>query len=141
MKDVYVETVNNQTINPDGNESAILRRKYYNPPDLIIQHLPVEEKVKKIEVNTMRNGYSIDRLTSVDLRENLKLGEKVIRIYEGVFYGENFKKSPFRKVSENLFALRQKYKDAKNELMQGLVKLIMNSLYGVQIRRDNNESY
>ena len=25
--------------------------------------------------------------------------------------------------------------------MQGLVKLIMNSLYGVQIRRDNNESY
>ena len=37
--------------------------------------------------------------------------------------------------------MRQKYKNDKNDLMQGLVKLIMNSLYGVQIRRDINESY
>ena len=40
-----------------------------------------------------------------------------------------------------MFALRQKYKDEKNDSMQELVKLIMNSLYGVQIRRDINESY
>ena len=56
-------------------------------------------------------------------------------------YRENFKISPFRKVIEKLFALRQKYKDEKNDLMQGLVKLIMNSLYGVQVRKDINESY
>ena len=37
--------------------------------------------------------------------------------------------------------MRQKYKDEKNDLMQKLIKLIMNSLYGVQIRRDINESY
>ena len=37
--------------------------------------------------------------------------------------------------------MRKKYKDKKNDLMQGLVKLIMNSLYGVQIRKDINESY
>ena len=49
--------------------------------------------------------------------------------------------SPFRKVIEKLFSLGQKYKDKKNHLLQGLVKLIMNSLYGVQIRRDINESY
>ena len=42
---------------------------------------------------------------------------------------------------EKLFALRQKYEDEKNDLMQGLVKIIMNSFYGVQIRRDINESY
>ena len=42
---------------------------------------------------------------------------------------------------EKLFAFRQKYKDEKNDLMQGLVKLIMNSLYGVQIRRVINEPY
>ena len=36
--------------------------------------------------------------------------------------GENFKISPFRKVKEKLFVLRQKYKDEKNDLMQGLVK-------------------
>ena len=89
----------------------------------------------------MRNGYIIDILTSVDICEIVKNGGKVIEIYEGVIYRENFTISPFRKVIENFFALRQKYKDEKNDLMQGLVKLIMNSLYGVQTRKDINESY
>ena len=65
----------------------------------------------------------------------------MVEIYEGVLYRENFKVSPFRKVIEKLFALRQKYKDEHNDLMQGLVKLIMNSLYGVQIRKDIDQSY
>ena len=65
----------------------------------------------------------------------------MIEIYEGVIYRENFNISPFRRVIEKLFALRQKCKDKKNDLMQGLIKLIMNSLHGVQIRRDINESY
>ena len=141
MNDVYVEAFNNQTFNQDGDESAILTLKYYNPPDLIFQHLPVKEKVNKIEVNRMRNGYIIDKLTSVDIQEIVKIGGKVIEIYQGVIYRENFKVSPFRKVIEKLFVLRQKYKDEKKDLMQGLVKLIMNSLYGVQIRKDINESY
>ena len=89
----------------------------------------------------MRNGYIIDTLTSVDICEIVKIGGKVIKIYEGVIYRENFKISPFRKVIEKLFALRQKYKDEHNDLMQGLVKLIMNSLYGVQIRKDIDQSY
>ena len=141
MNDVYVKAFNDQTFNEDGDESAILRIKYYNPPGLIFQHLPVKEKVQKVEVNRMRNGYIIDILSSVDIQEIVKIGGKVIEIYEGVIYRENFKISPFIKVIEKLFALRQKYKDEKNDLMQGLVKLIMNSLYGVQIRKDINESY
>ena len=141
MNDIYVEAFNNQTFNEDGDESAILTIKYYNPPNLRFQHLPVKEKVKKIEVNRMRNGSIIDTLTSVDIQEIVKIGGRVIEIYEGVVYRENFKISPFRKVIEKLFALRQKYKDEKNDLMQGLVKLIMNSLCGVQIRRDISESY
>ena len=64
----------------------------------------------------------------------------MIEICEGVIYRENFKITPFRKVIEKLFALRQKHKDEKNDLMKGLVKLIMKSLYGVRIRRDINES-
>ena len=47
MKDVYVEAFNNETFDQVGNESATLGRKYYNPPNLIFQHLPVKEKVKK----------------------------------------------------------------------------------------------
>ena len=56
----------------------------------------------------MRNGYIIDTLTSVDFQEIAKIFEKRIEIYEGVFYRENFKISPFRKVFEKLFALYQK---------------------------------
>ena len=113
MNDVYLEAFNNKTINQDGEESAILTIKYYNPPDLIFLHLPIREKVKKIEVNRMRNGFIIDTLTSVDIQEIVEIGGEVIEIYEGVVYRENFKVSPFRKVIENLFALRQKYKDEK----------------------------
>ena len=141
MNEVYVEAFNNQSFNEDGEESAISTIKYYNPPDLKFQHLPNKEKNEKLEVNGMRNGYIIDTLTSVDIQEIVKIAGKVIEIYQGVVYRENFKISQFRKVIENLFALRQKYKDEKNDLMQGLVQLIMNSLYGVQICRDINESY
>ena len=141
MNNVYVEAFNNQTFNKNGDESAILTIKYHNPHDLKFQHLPIKEKVKKVEVNRMRNGYIIDTLTSVDFQEIVKIGGQVIEKNGGVIYRENFKVSPFRKVIEKLFALRQEYKDKKNDLMQGLIKLIMNSLYGVQIRKDINESY
>ena len=110
---VYVEAFNNQTFNQHGDESAILTIKYYNPPNLIFQHLPVKEKVKEVEVNSMRHGYVIDTLTSIDIQEIVKIGGEVVEIYEGVIYRENFKISPFRKVIEKSFALRQKYKDEK----------------------------
>ena len=89
----------------------------------------------------MRKGYIIDTLTSVDNCESVKMYGKGIEIYGGVIYRENFKISPFRKVIEKLFSLKQKYKDEKNVLMQRLVKIITNSLFGVQTRSDNNESY
>ena len=41
MNDKLVEEFNNQTF----NKSAILKIKYYNPPDIILQHLPVKEEV------------------------------------------------------------------------------------------------
>ena len=44
MNNVYLQAFNNQTFNQDGDESAILRIKYYNPPNVIFQHLPVKEK-------------------------------------------------------------------------------------------------
>ena len=141
MNETYVEAFSNETCNQEGDESAILTIKYYNPPDLVFQHLPVDEKVKKIEVNRMRKGYIIDTLLSLDFQEINKIGGKVIEIYEGYIYRENFKVSAFKKVIEKLFALGQIFRDEKNDLMEGLIKVIMNSLYGVQIRRDINESY
>ena len=65
----------------------------------------------------------------------------MIEIYQGVSYQENFKMSPFRKVIKEVFTSRQKYKDEGTDLMQSLVKIIMNSLYGVEIRKDIDEFY
>ena len=113
MIDVYVEAFKNQTFNQDGDESAKLTIKNYNPPNSIIQHLPVKDKDKKVEVNRMRNGYILDTLTSVDIQENVKIGGNVIEIYKGVIYQEKFKISTFSKVIEKLFGLRQKDKDKK----------------------------
>ena len=45
----------------------------------------------------MRNGSITDSLTSVDIKEIVKVGGKKIEIYEGVIYRENFKLGPFRK--------------------------------------------
>ena len=89
----------------------------------------------------MRNGYIIDYLTSVDFQEIFKIGGKVVEIYEGVIYKNNFKVSPFRKVIDKIFALVQKYKDEGNDVMQLLVKFLMNSLYGENIRKDIEENF
>ena len=121
--------------------SAILKIKYLNPKNLVVQHHPIKERVNKTELIRMRNGYIIDHLTSVDIQEIVKIGGKVIEIYEGVIYRENFKVSPFRKVIDKLFALRLKYKKEGNEVMQLLVKLVMNSLHGEQTRKDIEEKF
>ena len=134
MNDELVEKFN--TVNFTKG-SAILKIKYYIPKTFIFQHLPVKEREKEIEINRMQNGYIIQTSTSVDLQEIVKIGSKVIEIFEGVFYRENFKvRSSFREVFDELFALRQKYKKENNDMMQLLVKLIMNSLYGENIRKD-----
>ena len=108
MNNVYVEAFKKQIFNQDGNESARLKIKYYNPPNPIFQQLPVEQKVKKIEDDRMRKGYIIDTLTAIDICEIVKISGKVIKNYEGVIYRENFEISPLRKVTEKLIALRQK---------------------------------
>ena len=84
VDDVFVNEFNIQTFNQDDNESGILRLKYYNPPDLLFQHLPVKENVKNIAVNRLRIGFIIDTLKAVDICEIVKIGGKVIQIYEGV---------------------------------------------------------
>ena len=138
MNDEIVEKFNTGNFNQG---SAIFKIKYYNGKNLIVQHLPVKEKEKKIEINRMRNGYVTQVLTSVDIQELVKIGGKRVEIYEGVIYKGNFKVSAFRKVIDKLFALRQKYKDEGNDVLQLLVKLLMNNLYGENIRKDIEEKF
>ena len=123
MNDELVEKFDNQIFTQG---SAILKNKYYIPKNSIVQPIPIKEREKKIEISLMRNGCIIDTLTSVDIQEIVKVGGEVIQIYEGAIYRENFKISPFRKVIDNIFALRQNNKDEKNVVIQLLVKLLMN---------------
>ena len=47
MNNELVEKFNNQTFNQG---SAILKIKYYNPKNLVIQHIPIKEKEKKLKL-------------------------------------------------------------------------------------------
>ena len=74
----------------------------------------------------MRNGYITDTLTSVDIKEILQIGGKLIGIYEGVKYKENFKVIPSKRVNGKLFEfIKKKHKDHGDEVMKMLVKLFL----------------
>ena len=83
MNDDLVNKFNNPTFTQGSAVSTI---KYYNPKNLIVQHIPVVERVKKMEINPMRKGYIIDTLTSVDIQKIVKIGGEVIGIYEVVTF-------------------------------------------------------
>ena len=71
MKKELVEKLNLQNFTQG---SAILKNRYHNPKNLIVQDFPSKERVYEIEVKIMRNGYIIDFLTSVDIQENIRIG-------------------------------------------------------------------
>ena len=73
MNDELVENFNTQFF---YQGSAILKIKYYNPKISIVQHLPVEERDKKIENIRTRKGCIIDTLTSVDIQIIVKMEVK-----------------------------------------------------------------
>ena len=104
---------------------------YYNPSDLIFQHLPVRWKNK---ITKIKNGYFLDTLTSVDIQEFVKLRCRVIKINEGVIFEENFITTLYRKFIETLFSERLKNEDEGNDIMQKLVNLLTNSLYAEKNR-------
>ena len=89
----------------------------------------------------MMNGYNIEWITSVEIQEIFNLGGKVIKIYEGVICKEDFQTPPFTKEIEILFNVKQKNKDEGNDIVEKLVKLLMNSLYGENLRTDITEEY
>ena len=62
--------------------------------------------------------------------------EAGIQIFEEVIFRGNFKISPFKKVMESLLNLKLNDKEECNDLMQELVKLILDSLNGENVQKD-----
>ena len=58
-----------------------------------------------------------------------------------LFFEKTLKYHFLENFLEKLFALRKKYRDERNELVQVFFKLLMNSLHGVQIRKNINKFY
>lgn len=66
--------------------------------------------------------------THIELREAIKAGYKIIKIYKTLYYTKTF--YPFRKWVKTLYALRKKYQQEGNKIYEVIIKLYMNSLYG-----------
>ena len=76
MNDELVKNINNQTFTQG---SASLKINYHNPKNLTVQHIPVKERGKKMEINRLRKSSIIDVLASVDIQEIVKIGGKTRR--------------------------------------------------------------
>ena len=88
----------------------------------------------------MRNGYLINVFTSFDFEEIAKTGGKVIEIYEGVFFVKILKYLLLEMLLiKNL--LWDRTRDENNDVMQFLVKVFKDILYGEQLRKFFNEKY
>ena len=93
---VYTDDINDELVEKFNTanfteRSAIVKIKYYNPKNLIVQHLQVKERENIIAINRIRNGYIIDTLISVDNQESVKIGAKVVEVFEGVIIERNLK--------------------------------------------------
>ena len=100
MNDSIVEQFNSGT---KPFAFAVLKVKFYNPNDIVLQHIAVSEEENKIEVNRLRNGYITDFLDFVvDIEEIVRIGGKVIEVYEGLLYRDNFKDSPLKNFFKKL---------------------------------------
>ena len=51
----------------------------------------------------MINGYIIVTLISIDIADIVEVGQRAVKVYEGVCYWEKFKISHFKKIIEKLF--------------------------------------
>ena len=65
------------------NKAGLLEIGFYNPKDILFQHLSVRETVfednknRYEEINCFRNGHITKHLTSVDKEELIRVGSAI----------------------------------------------------------------
>ena len=71
------------------NKTGFFKVKYYNPENIVFQHMSVKEKVfndrknRYEEINRFGNGEIVQHLTSVDIEEVVRSGGYIVEILEG----------------------------------------------------------
>lgn len=73
-------------------------------------------------------GTFTGRYTHIELRRAIELGYHILDVKSTYYFLETME--PFREFVDDLYGLRQRYKSEGNKIMELVVKLIMNSLYG-----------
>ncbi|ESO92187.1 hypothetical protein LOTGIDRAFT_162843 [Lottia gigantea] len=135
----FVKFFNEQKFRP---RTAILKVWFTN---MFFQPIPAKDKITftnkegKKETGTkirFRNGFCSEVLTSVDIQEIVKASGKILRIFDGIVYEENFKTPPYRDYILISRDLRNKYKREGNIVGSNCMTLLGNSLYGKSIQED-----
>ena len=86
----------------------------------------------------MRNGITIDILTSVDIVEIVKFGGIILEPFEG-FYCKNVDYNPYTEFVTDMFEKRDLFKSQGKDLLQNPAKTIGLSVYGGNTRKKINE--
>jgi len=74
----------------------------------------------------------------VDIREMIKDGYKINKIYRGVYFNES--KKIYTHIVRDLYELRKKYK-SENNYLQYVVKIFLNNFYGYHLYRNDKTIY
>ena len=106
--------------------SAFLTLKYHKPENLVFQHLPVKEKIgnpyknnRLEEINKMRNGITLDILTSVDIVEKVKGGGVTLEVSED-FFGHDLEYNPYTEFVTDMFEKKDLFKLQRKDSIQNL---------------------
>lgn len=116
----YVKYLRPNAINEN---EGVARCKLIMSDNIYMPYLPVRIERKLIFPVGVIEGY----YTFFEIREALKLGYRLEKVYDAVIYFE--KGYPFTDYVRKLYALRKKYRK-KGDFRQVIIKLFLNSLYG-----------
>ena len=128
------------------NKTGFFKVSYYNPKEIVFQHLSVKENVlnnrknRHEEIIRFRNGDRTQHLTSVNIEVIVRSKGYIVKIPEG-FVCDNLEFNPFERFTIDMTNKINKYKEGNKTLLQTLTKNVSNAVYVGCIRKDIEESY
>ena len=98
---------------------------------------PKEILITKVQGDWLGKFYVVDTLTNDDPEELIRIGGHVVEVDEGVMYEDKFKLNPLRNWFNEMFDLNSSV-SKQRESIRDLVKLKLNSLCGLTVRKYKN---
>ena len=101
-------------------KSAFLTVKYYNPENLIFQHLPIKKRIinpiknnRLEEIDGTRNGKILDILTGNHIVGLAICGSVILEVYEA-FFCHNVEYNHYTEIVTEMFEKRDLFNSLKN---------------------------